>query len=450
MMNGFDKMTVRIYDINKETHTMTDQQGGPMKLVIEPTTRCNFKCSMCVKQSLGCRIKEGDLSDEVFERCSTAFKNASSIIFTGIGEPLLHPKLDQFIQKAAALSPLDCNIGFQTNGKLLTRQSAVRLLQSGLNTICISVDSITPAQFDDVREGGSLKDVETAFGHLDDARQQLPDTALSMGIEFVLMQKNLGELPDVVTWAAKRGVEFVIVSHLTAYEPNMEKEQVYLNNSHNAVALLQKFRNKAAQMDLDIMSYSPKMVKFYNTRKERQLCEQVTQLKEEALKNEIYLNLFHLLAEPPGEYERVRAFFDEAEKRAKASGISLTLPRIRPAAKRCCRFIEEDTVFITWEGRVSPCYFLWHRYACMRAGYTKQVDPLYFGDITDTPLEIIWNEPEFERFRRNVKKYDYPNCHSWCDKRCDYVLEAPFAQDCYINEVPCADCQWNIGFLNCL
>jgi len=61
-----------------------------------------------------------------------------------------------------------------------------------------------------------------------------------------------------------------------------------------------------------------------------------------------------------------------------------------------------------------------------------------------------WNDEEFKLFRQRVKEYDYPNCHAWCETRCDYVLVEPFYQDCYINEVPCGDCYWSLGLLNCL
>ena len=426
------------------------QARFPERLVIEPTTRCNYNCDYCVKQSAGCRILEGDLSDDVFDQCKPVLSHLSSVIFTGVGEPLLHPGLEHYINEAAALVPPGSTIGFQTNGKLLTREKAVNLLKAGLTKICISVDTVKPGLFDQVRNGGTLADIDMALDAVFHARKQVPDNRLSVGIEFVLMKKNLEELPDVVQWAGRRGLDFVIVTHLTAYEKGLEKEQVFLNNSHKAKQLFEAFRQKAAQKDLDMMSYSPNMVKFYNTPKEQMLCDMVSQFKNQALENDLYVNLFHLLSEQPGEYEKIRMIFDKAMACSEKNGVLLTLPRIRPKTDRFCRFVEENTVFVSWQGQVSPCYFLWHNYSCVRMGDTKHVDPFYFGDVNHTPLKSIWNDAAYARFRKNVKRYDYPNCHAWCEKRCDYVLEAPFTQDCYINDVPCCDCHWGLGLLNCL
>lgn len=420
------------------------------KLVIEPTTRCNFKCNMCVKQSKGCQIPEGDMSESVFLKCTPLFPNLSSIIFTGIGEPLLHPDLDSYIRQAAELMPANSQIGFQTNGKLLTRDRAVSLVESGLTRICLSVDTVMPDLFGQVRNGGTLKDIDMALQALDHARHQVPDNRLVVGIEFVLMNENLAELPHLVRWAGEQGIDFILVTHLTAYEKDLETEQVHLNNSRKARDLFNSYRAKAAGKNLDLTSYSPKMVKFYQTKKEQQLCELVSELKETALKQGLYVNLFQLLAEKDGEYERIRHVFDQALAVADTYKISLTLPRIRPRKDRYCPFVEENTAFVTWQGLVSPCYFLWHQYTTQRSGDTKHVDPVYFGSVMDRSLESIWNKDKFVQFRQTVKKYDYPDCNGWCEQRCDYVLEAPFFQDCHINDVPCGDCQWNLGFLNCL
>ncbi len=307
----------------------------PQKLIIEPTTRCNFKCEMCVKQSQGCQIKEGDLGLDVFESLAPLLPQVNTIIFTGIGEPLLYKGLESCLEMAKHKMPENSIQGFQTNGKLLTPNRAISLLKAGLNKICISVDATGPGLFDHVRQGGSFLDIETAFDALADAKARIPQAKLKTGIEFVLMKKNMDELPRVIKWAAQYGIDLI-------------------------------------------------------------------------------------------------------------------LPEIRPKTQRHCPFVEDETMFVTWEGKVSPCYFLWHKYQVMRIGYTKSVTPVFFGNVLEqNPLDI-WNSHEFIDFRNKVKAYDYPNCHAWCEIRCDYVLDEPFYQDCFINNIPCCDCHWNLGFLNCL
>lgn len=422
----------------------------PKKIIIEPTTRCNFKCEMCVKQSLGCRIREGDMDSGVFDSLVPLLDQVTTLIFTGIGEPLLHGKLENWLTRARDKMPKDSTRGFQTNGKLLTRARALSLVRAGLNKICISVDASDPELFNTLRSGGSLTDVESGLVALEWAKKAIPDSGLKIGIEFVLMKKNMDQLPHVVAWAGEKHLDFMLVTHVTAYEKQMEKEQAFMDNSHEGLALFKAFQKKAAQKDIDLNQYNKILWKFYKTKTDEDIYTLVQDLKTAALEKDLYINLFHLLDEDAGYYKKVHTLFEEARQTAEQFNLDLTLPAIRPKTDRYCPFVEEDAMFVTWEGQVSPCYFLWHGYTTMRAGYIKTVNPVFFGNVKETDPKSIWTGEDYAGFRTKVKNYDYPNCHAWCETRCDYVLDDPFYQDCFINDIPCCDCQWNLGFLNCM
>lgn len=61
----------------------------PSKLYVETTTRCNLRCSMCVKQTQGACIPETDMDMDVFRAMAPAFPHLDGLILNGIGEPLL-------------------------------------------------------------------------------------------------------------------------------------------------------------------------------------------------------------------------------------------------------------------------------------------------------------------------------------------------------------------------
>lgn len=420
----------------------------PKKLIMEPTTRCNFKCEMCVKQSQGCRIREGDMGPEVFKALAPIFPHIHSLTLTGIGEPLMYNNLETCLSLARNTMPEKGIRGFQTNGKLLTRERALSLVRAGLNKICVSVDASDPLMFSALRKGGSLADVESALDAL--ARAQAAGEELCIGVEFVLMKKNLEQLPKVVEWAGKKGVDFILVTHVTAYDAATEKEQAFMDNSAEGLGLFETYRIKALGMGLDIRDYKKVRWSILKTREDSKIYDLVNEMKEEALNKGIYLNLFHLLDEDPEYYRKIAALFQQAEETASLYNMDLSLPDIRPKTGRYCPFVEEDAMFVSWDGEIAPCYFLWHNYRTMRLGYSKTVNPVIFGNVLEQDPLAIWNSREYADFREKVKKYDYPNCHSWCETRCDYVLDDPFYQDCFINDIPCCDCHWNLGFLNCL
>ena len=107
------------------------------KLYIEPTTRCNFRCEMCVKQSSEQNIKEGDMSLATFQRLLPHMSTLDAVFFSGIGEPTLHPDLPGFIKTARMHLPTKATIGLQSNGSLLTASLFNQLVNKGLNRICL-------------------------------------------------------------------------------------------------------------------------------------------------------------------------------------------------------------------------------------------------------------------------------------------------------------------------
>ncbi len=423
---------------------------SPRKIVIEPTTRCNFKCEMCVKQAPGCKIEEGDLSGALFDRLKTMIPGAESVIFTGIGEPLMHSGLEDCIAYTRENMSPTGRTGFQTNGKLLTPKRAESVLAAGTDIICISVDSTVPGQFRDVRKGGELADVENAFAAVKTAKKRIRGAAVRTGVEFVLMKKNLDALPDVVDWAEEQGAEFVMVTHLTPYDTVHDAEPAYIENSYGARALFDEWAAKAGSNGLDINDYEKVLWNYNKTPDQKALVELVQAMKKDASGRDLFVDISRLLREDTSYNKRLGDTFDRAKQIAESKGIELILPEMRPDNERYCRFVEEDVLFVTWNGDISPCYFLWHRYACMREGFTKEVTPVFFGNaMEEKPLEI-WNSAAFADYREKVKRYDYPLCANCCFTPCSYILDAPFEQDCYTIDVPCCDCQWCQGLLNCL
>ena len=89
----------------------------------------------------------------------------------------------------------------------------------------------------------------------------------------------------------------------------------------------------------------------------------------------VSLNLGKLLGSDESVVRRVAAAFDEAAELARREGIDLRLPASTPTRARRCEFVEGGGAFVSWDGGVHPCYFLWHRYSAHVAGVVKNVAP---------------------------------------------------------------------------
>lgn len=426
----------------------------PSKLFVETTTRCNLKCPACVKQSAGNEIREGDISMASFMALSPAFPHLESLVLNGIGEPLLHPLLEEFIKIAKSSMPGGSWVGFQTNGALLTRERAKSLVAAGLDRVCLSIDSVSCETFRTLREGGEMGDIENAFSFLYSAKVLCGKPKLEVGIEFVLRRDNYRELPDVLKWAASRGATFAIVTHLLPYDPSHVSQIAYEYNSDAALALYEPWKIMAEQEGVEIQRYFDILFSFrlFRTREEHRILEHVQQMMLDSNHRGIFLQVKNILARDESLHSEVTRIFEKSKAVAMETGLDLRLPEIVPKADRKCDFIEGGSAMVSWDGNVHPCYYLWHKYNCYHKerNIGRQIEAKSFGNLEHVKIMDVWNDPDFIAFRKEVQSYEFSYCSNCNVAPCGFIDNPDFRNDCHTNTVPCGDCFWCMGMFNCL
>ncbi len=428
----------------------------PRLLQVEVTTRCNMRCAMCVKSAPGCEIVEGHLALDTFRNLAPVLEKTDKLVLNGIGEPLLHPQLPEFVAFARERMAPDADIGFQTNGLLLSPELARRFVRAGVDTICVSVDAVEDE--DDTGPGkGELhgqqkvRKLEKAFTMLREAASEDGRT-LRLGVEFVLMADTLRQLPKVVRWAAQQGVSFVIVSHLLAYDEAMREQSLFNPNTPAATAVFGKWQAKALREGLDFHEYLTGLWKYGKSGPEKRIAVLAEGLQEEARQQQIWVHLRSLLEWDRRDLSSVRAVCAEAEQAARDAGLDLRMPPMMALDQRRCHFIADSAAFVTAQGDVCPCQFLWHGSMCHLDGGDKRIRPWRFGNLHETPLEKIWCSADYTAFRKEVLEDAYPYCSNCPFVPCEDISckSYEFEYDCLGSTVPCGHCLWNMGALQCL
>jgi len=110
----------------------------PVQVHIIPMRRCNLSCTYCNEFD--------DHSDpvpleEMYRRIDRLASFGTTLIVISGGEPLLHPQLDEIIQRIRRRGMLAALI---TNGYLLTAERIERLTRDGLDHLQISIDNVQP------------------------------------------------------------------------------------------------------------------------------------------------------------------------------------------------------------------------------------------------------------------------------------------------------------------
>ncbi|ABQ26592.1 radical SAM/SPASM domain-containing protein [Geotalea uraniireducens] len=422
----------------------------PSRLFVETTSRCNLSCVMCMKQNPDHTACDGDLDLQTFTALEPAFHNLEALVLNGVGEPLLNPNLEQFITRAKKLMPTDSWVGFQTNGLLLTNMRAVTLLDAGLDRICLSMDGVDATTFGAIRAGSQLLDLEWALKALASAKGVCSRPDLQIGVEYVVMRDNLEQLPAALEWAAERGADFAIVSHLHPFDEPHLNQCAYDICTDEALLLFQTWKSKADIVGVDILRYFEILWKYSKSPDEQRIVDFVEAIKSDAQDRGIALDLKRLFNMDYTRLEETLAVFDRATEIAGRTGLDLRLPEIVRRERRGCNFVEQGGAFISWDGRMHPCYHLWHQCRSFANGWLHPVQSRIFGSVAESGVLEIWNSKEFRTYRENVQRHDYPVCSSCNCSPCDLVQKDTFAQDCYANAEPCGSCLWSSGVFRCL
>jgi len=127
----------------------------PFTILITPSQLCNFKCNYCT-QSWDHAAKEGigfkaqlldyDVFLKLANQMSQFEKPFKQVSFTGLGEPLLNPKLPDMIRHLKELKVGE-KIEVYTNASFLTREMTHKLVDAGLTRLRISIQGLSSEKY---------------------------------------------------------------------------------------------------------------------------------------------------------------------------------------------------------------------------------------------------------------------------------------------------------------
>lgn len=189
----------------------------PTAIEIELTNRCNLACVQCLR-SRGLRpYALGDIDRQGYERVLAQFPHAMNLSLNGFGEALLHQQFFEIVGYSRAQLPW-AKIGIYSNGMLLDDDRAERLPSCGLTEVNVSIDAALPGTYRKIRRGGELKVVHDNIGRVIRARRLARKKHPLLGLNFVMLNDNAGELVRFVEQAAELEVDFINCITLATYD----------------------------------------------------------------------------------------------------------------------------------------------------------------------------------------------------------------------------------------
>jgi len=361
------------------------------KVYVEATSRCNLDCRTCIRH--GWDEPLGQMDAATFGRAIDglrAFSHPPTVFFGGFGEPLAHPNIVEMVAQAKALGgPVE----LITNGTLLTPEMSRQLIAAGLDVLWVSLDGATPESYADVRLGAALPEVLANLKVFRDGRG--PDRYRAVpriGIVFVLMKRNVADLPAVLRLGERMGATRFVVSNVLPYTKEMFQETLYPYVLSNLAYSPSPYHVELPKMDVGPMT-------------------------RQSL------------------YEVMRG----------GLSISLAGGDLTEATNRC-PFIEHGATAIAWDGSLSPCLPLLHAHTSFPDNQERLSRRYVVGNVTERDLRDLWMAPEYVAFRERVQDFDF----SPCTECGGCHLSETNDEDCFGNRFPtCGGCLWAQGVIQC-
>jgi len=182
----------------------------PSNVSLSLTNRCNLKCPTCSYWHTPASAKDTELTLEEMKKLLGQLREwlgPSQVGLTG-GEPFLRPEIFDLFDEC---SRLGLRVLIVNNGSLLPPRRMEQLLEIArrpgepFDMISFSLNHLDPEKHDRTR--GVSGSAEKIFRSLDAIN--IPDRAFRLTLSAIIMGYNIDNLPAMVRWAQKRGLDGV-------------------------------------------------------------------------------------------------------------------------------------------------------------------------------------------------------------------------------------------------
>jgi len=200
---------------------------GIEKIYIELSSLCNFCCPMCFNNTF--TEKMGVMSFQTLKEIKKqilTLPNLKEIILGGIGEPLIHPELDEVV---AYIKKNKIRVTLNTNGALLKKHLDF-LLNINIDRIILSCET------DDTQHNNAnfLKEnLDIITKHNDKIAMKT-----KIALQMVLTKSNITELPNFIENILKRyKIDEIRLGNILAINQKMTDSILYMQKEPKEIDL---------------------------------------------------------------------------------------------------------------------------------------------------------------------------------------------------------------------
>jgi len=177
--------------------------GWPTHMQIEPSSRCNLRCTYCpVGTEIG---PTGHMELDVFKKfVDDVYRHALVIVLWGWGEPFICPSVYEMIDYAHGKG---VRLVSSTNGHIFVRpEHAEGVVRSGLDALIVSLSGTTQEAYARFR-GGRLDTALDGVREIVACKRRLRSRTPHVQLSFIVTDYSEGQIPELKDLARSLGVD---------------------------------------------------------------------------------------------------------------------------------------------------------------------------------------------------------------------------------------------------
>lgn len=228
--------------------------GKPISISIEPTTSCNLSCPECPSGLKKFTRPTGKINLSDYKLILAQMgRHLQYITLYFQGEPLLHPLFSEFVILAKEKK---ITVATSTNAHFLNRETAQKVVDSGLDRLIISLDGTDQETYTKYRRGGDFDTVISNIKSMVEVRQERRVNHPFLELQFLVLKHNEHQIQEVKKMGKALGIDKVVLKTAQVYEfeegndfiPNLDKYARYKKQADGTYRIKNKLPNRCFRM----------------------------------------------------------------------------------------------------------------------------------------------------------------------------------------------------------
>jgi len=225
--------------------------SSPIAVVWSLSKKCNLRCAHCYQDARS-SFSDEMTPDEQLQIADELGATGVALVVLSGGEPLLNPDIFSLIQR---ILEHDVAVALDSNGVLIDASMAARLRNAGIESVQISIDSISPEHHD------KFRGLRGAFERAREAVLNCSKQGIFTTVATTVTRRNIDEMGELANLAKNWGASRLAIFDLVPAGRGLDLVDEAISDQEK-IRLMQDVIETSRSGDIEVILELPQLVPY--------------------------------------------------------------------------------------------------------------------------------------------------------------------------------------------